>query len=507
MTVHVVDTSDVFWTIVLILLPIYLWRRISTLQTRRPLELRSVTIVVLGDIGRSPRMMYHAESFAKDGFETTIVGYKGTTPTPSLLTAPGIRFQYLSTPPKLPGKLFVLFAPIKVAVQLLSLVYALIVVGRPPEFILVQNPPSIPTLAIVQLASWLRGSKLIIDWHNLGYSILALKLGQNHFLVRIAKWFERTFGRSAYAHLFVTNAMKERLVHDWDLQGLKIVLHDRPPTRFHRASATEAHELFLRIPPFLPTLSSDFAPSVHPPRSTIRTTVESGHASSLGADVFSDSSSPVASFRPDRPALVISSTSWTEDEDFGILINALKMYELEAKRRATANQRTKSSLPRLLMVVTGKGPLRDSYMQRVLGLEKSEKWQWVRCRSMWVEAADYPLLLGASDLGVSLHSSSSALDLPMKVVDMFGCGLPVCALDFACLDELVQDGQNGLVFTSADQLANQLMELLSGFPAEKTKLDQLRSHFDASEGPRTSSAHRTWLSWEENWNAVIKPLL
>ena len=70
------------------------------------------------------------------------------------------------------------------------------------------------------------------------------------------------------------------------------------------------------------------------------------------------------------------------------------------------------------MVVTGSGPLRAECEARMAGMALR------RCavRTVWLEAADYPLLLGSADLGVCLHASSSGLDLPMKIVDMFGAG-------------------------------------------------------------------------------------
>ena len=52
-----------------------------------------------------------------------------------------------------------------------------------------KNPPSIPTLALAWLVSRITGSKVIIDWHNLGYSILALKFGEKHLFVRIYRWY------------------------------------------------------------------------------------------------------------------------------------------------------------------------------------------------------------------------------------------------------------------------------------------------------------------------------
>lgn len=40
---------------------------------------RTVQIVVLGDIGRSPRMQYHALSIAKHGGRVFLIGYQGMT--------------------------------------------------------------------------------------------------------------------------------------------------------------------------------------------------------------------------------------------------------------------------------------------------------------------------------------------------------------------------------------------------------------------------------------------
>lgn len=134
------------------------WNLWNFLRPRNQHSLRSVAIVVLGDIGRSPRMMYHAQSFAENDFITDIIGYGGMSrlyfatkcnvlmlvlgskPIPALERLPRVQLHYLSEPPKMLQSLpFVILAPFKIVHQLVCMVFVLFVeIPKPPEFIVVQ---------------------------------------------------------------------------------------------------------------------------------------------------------------------------------------------------------------------------------------------------------------------------------------------------------------------------------------------------------------------------------
>ncbi|KAF9569794.1 mannosyltransferase [Agrocybe pediades] len=512
---------------VLLLTALLGWLGVKLFGRRKRHSMRSVAILVLGDIGRSPRMMYHAQSFAENGFVTDLIGYAGSKPIPSLGRLPKVRIRHIPELPKMFRFLpYLVIAPIKVIHQTISILLCLLVwIDVPPEFIIVQNPPSIPTLALVQLVARTRGSKVIIDWHNLGYSILALRLGNDHILVRVAKWFESTFGYSAFAHLFVSRAMRDFLVKEWHLQGHKAVLYDRPPRHFHRSSAQETHELFCKLHPklMLDERLRKFLPTASIPYSTILTHTARPSASAAFIDSDVDATYveiEMPTLRSDRPAILVSSTSWTPDEDFSILLDALVLYEKRATRVCAESNKEGADkyLPKLLVIITGKGPLKEKYMNEIAGLEKD--WNWVRCISLWLEPRDYPILLGSSDLGVCLHSSSSSLDLPMKVIDMFGCGLPVCAIGYNCLPELVKDGKNGLIFNSSQELASQLETVFLSFPNSSYLASLTQALSNREQQPSTpNTAHmpavaraaedveEPWCTWEENWGRIVRPLI
>src|SRR4029079_2742977 len=97
--------------------------------------------------------------------------------------------------------------------------------------------------------------------------------------------------------------------------------------------------------------------------------------------------------------------------------------------------------PGLVLLVAGDGARRAEFERRFAGLPARR----IQLRTRWLEPDDYPRVVGSADLGLCLHRWSSVFDIPMKVADLFGAGVPVCALDYgACLAERVRHGDNGL---------------------------------------------------------------
>jgi beta-1,4-mannosyltransferase len=367
---------------------------------------------------------------------------------------PNITIHALPPPPKKPASVpFIIFAPWKVLIQVYHLTHLLTYGLKPSRWLLVQNPPSIPTLAIAALVCKMRGTALMIDWHNYGWTILAGTRGASHPLVAVAKAYECLFGRSGSYNLTVTEAMGRQLRRPpYDVKSPMMTVHDRPAAIFQPLDSSKRTV----------ALTSMFRDSM-----------------------IIDQLLPSVVDRDTR--LLVSSTSWTPDEDFGLLLDALVGY---------ANSPGKEALPPLLVIITGKGPQKAMYLERIRELTEAGRLPNVTIESVFLPFADYATLLSCAELGVCLHKSSSGVDLPMKVVDMFGAGLPVAAYSgYESFGELVKEGENGCGFETADELADILRRLMG--KGGQRELEALK------EGAIKEGSRR----WDEEWDATVGPVL
>jgi beta-1,4-mannosyltransferase len=402
-------------------------------------------------------MQYHARALATAGVEVDLIGYEGAA-LPHFLTDPRIRIHRLreagwrhrSRRSKVLYGLLATIDAIRASVRLSA---ALMRMQR-PDLLLVQSPPAMPTLQVAWLVARLRRTRLVIDWHNLGYTILALRLGRRHVAVRLARWLEMFFARAANAHLCVSRGFSRFLAERIGLRDTPErpvrVLYDRPASTFAPIERLEREHI----------------------RQALFVRLGVRQASMLG--------------------FIVCPTGWTADEDFDLVIDAAT--HLENRIRDWEAADTKRRFPDLVVLVTGDGTRRAEFERRFAGLPARR----IQLRTRWLEPEDYPRIVGSADLGLCLHRSSSGVDIPMKIVDLFGAGVPVFALDYgACLAERVRHGVNGRLFTNGRQLADLLFDLFETFPAESSELDRLRN------GARRS-AHPTW---EEGWTVEAKPVL
>ena len=401
-------------------------------------------VIVLGDLGRSPRMQYHAVSLAAAGAEVDLVGLEGAPVVPAVSGNPRIRCHRLSDRTfagrsKGGVRRYVWGSAFRALAQGAQLFGVLMRVPK-PDVILVQNPPAVPTLSIAWLAARLRGSRLVIDWHNLSHTIAAVKVGEHHRAVKSLKRSERRWARRADAHLAVSQALAGWLSREFKVTPA--VVYDRPAASFAPPSPAAAQELWDKL-------------------------AREHHITA-------------------RPPIIVCPTSWSPDEDFDLVLEALERAERQLVKQASPN-------PLLVVFLTGRGPLRETFEQRAA----RRNFTAIAVKTVWLEPADYPTLVGMADLGLCLHQSASGLDLPMKLADLRGAGVPVATYDYApVLGEVMTTGHEGVTFRDPGELANILVGVATNAMAESAL-----------------SKSRSWLTqhpperWDTQWDAAAKPHL
>ncbi|CAF0758519.1 unnamed protein product [Adineta steineri] len=420
-------------------------------------------IVVLGDLGRSPRMCNHAIQFEKHKFNVQLIGYAESKLGQAISNNHNINVSALKPFPQIQGLPAVLVYGLKILWQFGTLFIRLCQLPK-PDVICVQNPPSIPAIFTTFLVAKIRGARLIIDWHNYGYSMLALKHGVRHWIVHLCQKYEFFLGQLADINICVSDTFAKNLgVHLIKAS----VLYDKPTDQFHILTTEEKHQILMKM-------------------STKYSYKQFQGKSDDSTRFTSEDEKNNVTYVKDRPAILVSSTSWSEDENFTLLFDALKQYGSDDM----------TNLPSIVCIVTGKGPLKDQFIEQVE--REHEQYKHVEFCFPWLDADDYPLLLGCADIGVCLHQSSSGFDLPMKVVDMFAVGVPVCAVHYDCIGELVRRDQNGVIFQDSHDLSDRLESLLRGFPDRCLKLESLKSNLKNNLSNE---------NWSTEWETVMKPLI
>jgi len=404
---------------------------------------RRILVLVQGELAQSPRMLNHARELAAAGAEVLLVGFSSVPLPPDLAGNPAIAVHAISRlgagrwrPPA--RLLFIAAAAVRSLWLTIRIGWLLLCVLPRPHAILVQNPPALPAAAVAALAAGLRRAALIIDWHNLSAAMLALRIGSDHALVRAMERFERWLAGRAWASLCVSEGLRAR-IQPGARRGACVVLHDRPLRRPTAVSDAERAAILRRVSE---ALSAPIAPT------------------------------------EDRPPVVIaSSTSWSQDEDMAMLLDALADF----------------SGPPLVLIATGLGPGRAAFETRAREVERPG----LRVVTGWLADDLYRDFLRAAHLGVSMHRSASGLDLPMKIVDMLAAGLPVLAYDYGpCLAELLPREHAAGLFTTAAELAERLGALLQDYPG-LARLAEIRAAMPAMASP----------GWSEEWRRVALPIL
>ena len=408
--------------------------------------------------------------------------------------------------------------------------------------IFVQNPPAIPLLPFVKIIRWWFQCRLIIDWHNIGTTLLKYSEFENdrlhrslqHFIIakrnkqnplpRISIHFDiilflylcvELYCGNGDWNILVSNRMRLFLV---DLYSLSVF--DRLHYALYMASDSD-----LRVSQKFISCSGMKEPSPafvvfrdHPLHSKVAhlqkcidSHRERNESDESCLDFLAESLQMNRNFSD--IFIVIMSCSWSNDDDIDFFYKMLEiLYTSEANERVHK---------KCHFIVTGTGPRHSYFLEKINNssipaLKRQEHHHSAQhasafyisegLSSIYFNTYDtYMEAINRCHIGISVHRSSSMLDLPMKIIEYFTCGIPTLALYYPGIEEALRDDkqssmQFGWSAKNPAEMAAQIRRSIQSYVCSND------AHYSkVVENVRNAYSNKA-NCWEERWNSTIAPL-
>ncbi len=478
-----------------------------------------VVVIVVDEIGKCPRIIYHTRSLIRGGCKVDLCGYESSNDVNSNINTNSILSEL-----KLHKNLhihylpinfykFPFFSTIKNFFSLNLHLYKLLYNLRGSDFILLQNPPSFPILSIIRFYVLFvsRSTRVIIDWNDFDYIKTNQKLNSASSskklytkpLIKFIEYYEWIFGK-AFIHLTTSITMGHFLRHHFGVSGRRIIpLNDRPIDDFQPLSIEKIDDFFNYL-----KQNNDVELN-----SLFKNFNKKNGDKLITTSLITD----------------LNTNLNDEIENFNVLIKGLKIYDDESQLQSKLKK-----LPNLLIIIFYNNNNYIDYEKQInlqdfknitikfLNSSLNENSKTISTKKN-LNYKKYLKILSLSDLYISFYKSFNGINIPIDLINISGCGIPIISISFLnknykkkslnylSISELIKDNINGIIikqkFNDNDNdndndilnlsvdLSNNLENLLS----KKSKTKFLKKL-------KLGSIRESTIRWDEIWLSKIGPM-
>ena len=106
----------------------------------------------------------------------------------------------------------------------------------------------------------------------------------------------------------------------------------------------------------------------------------------------------------------------------------------------------------ICFVIFGNGKSQSIFQKKVKNLNNSNESKNIKFAFFTFQYDIYPSILGACDIGIYFNENDNGTEIPLPILQMSGCCLPIISFQYGCVSEIIKNKQNGFIIENRSKL-------------------------------------------------------